>query len=112
MRSLVVALAGIVLGLLLVVVQVSFGRTAPAHRTPERAVPLLAAHDGDEVTAPVVPPPPDSFLGDDDPAVGQLDIQGDEVKPAVATYGVDRAGNLYEIHSPMTEVPRLGSPVS
>ncbi len=52
-------------------------------------------------------------LGDDpsDPDDGaQLDLEGDEVTPAVATYKFDAQGNIYETHAPHTEVPTLGSP--
>ena len=40
----------------------------------------------------------------------QIDLQGDEVTPAVATYKFDPEGNIYETHAPHTEVPHLGSP--
>jgi hypothetical protein len=40
----------------------------------------------------------------------RVNLAGDEVSPAVATYGVDREGNLYEVHSPDTEEPRLAPP--
>ncbi len=52
-------------------------------------------------------------LGDDpsDPDDGaQIDLEGDEVTPAVATYKFDAQGNIYETHAPHTEVPKLGSP--
>ncbi len=50
-------------------------------------------------------------LGEDDPDDGsQVDLQGDEVTPAVATYRFDAHGNIYETHAPHTEVPHLGSP--
>ncbi len=41
----------------------------------------------------------------------QMDLEGDEVTPAVATYKFDAQGNIYETHAPHTEVPHLGSPV-
>lgn len=40
------------------------------------------------------------------------DVYGNEVTAAVATYKVDAAGTLYELHSPQTELPRLASPKS
>jgi hypothetical protein len=43
----------------------------------------------------------------DDPVV---DVYGNEVTEAVATYKLDSSGAIYEEHSPQTEVPRLGSP--
>ena len=40
------------------------------------------------------------------------DVHGNRVTPAVATYQLDAAGTLYELHSPQTRLPRLGSPKS
>ena len=40
------------------------------------------------------------------------DMYGNRVTPAVATYQLDAAGTLYELHSPQTQLPRLGSPKS
>src|SRR5215510_5151750 len=40
------------------------------------------------------------------------DVFGNRVTPAVATYQLDAAGSLYELHSPQTQLPRLGSPKS
>ncbi len=40
------------------------------------------------------------------------DVYGNEVTAAVATYEIDAAGSLYELHSPQTQLPRLGSPKS
>ena len=40
------------------------------------------------------------------------DMYGNRVAPAVATYQLDAAGALYELHSPQTQLPRLGSPKS
>jgi hypothetical protein len=61
----------------------------------------------------IVPPSatsstPDQEPGDD--SGGTSDLEGDEVSPALATYGIDRDGNLFEVHSPHTEVPRLPGP--
>jgi len=39
-----------------------------------------------------------------------IDAYGNEVTEAVATYKLDSSGEVYEEHSPQTEVPRLGSP--
>jgi hypothetical protein len=46
---------------------------------------------------------------EDDPA---LDFYGNEVTVAVAEYQIDAVGRLYELHSPQSELPRLGSPKS
>ena len=40
------------------------------------------------------------------------DVYGNEVTAAVATYEIDATGSLYELHSPQTQLPRLGSPKS
>jgi hypothetical protein len=40
------------------------------------------------------------------------DVYGNEVTAAVAKYTLDATGSLYELHSPKTELPRLGSPKS
>jgi hypothetical protein len=40
------------------------------------------------------------------------DLIGNEVDDAVTQYRLDGAGELYEVHSPRTELPRLGPPNS
>lgn len=35
-----------------------------------------------------------------------------DIFPAVATYTIDHSGAMVEVHSPRTEVPRLGPPKS
>lgn len=40
------------------------------------------------------------------------DLYGNEINDALATYTFDQSGSLYELHSPQTELPRLGSPKS
>lgn len=40
----------------------------------------------------------------------RIDIYGNEIANPVARYRVDDHGTLYEVHSPETEVPRLGPP--
>lgn len=46
---------------------------------------------------------------DDDKAV---DVYGNEVSSAVAEYSLDAGGGSYELHSPQTDIPHLGSPES
>jgi hypothetical protein len=41
-----------------------------------------------------------------------VDAYGNEVTSAVAEYSLDGSGDLYEQHSPQTELPHLGSPES
>jgi hypothetical protein len=40
------------------------------------------------------------------------DVYGNRVTAAVATYQLDATGTLYELHSPQTQLPRLGPPKS
>jgi len=47
-----------------------------------------------------------------DVAQSVVDLYGNEVSDAIATYSLDQAGSLYELHSPQTELPRLGAPKS
>ena len=47
-----------------------------------------------------------------EPIEEPVDLYGNEVSHAVATYTYDHAGSLYEEHSPQTEVPRLTPPIS
>jgi hypothetical protein len=63
----------------------------------------------------IVPPSatsasPGDEPGDDSNGTSKTDFEGDEVSPALATYGIDRDGNLFEVHSPHTEVPHLPGP--
>ncbi len=39
-----------------------------------------------------------------------VDLYGNAVSSAVATYQIDATGSLYELHSPQTEVPQLKPP--
>jgi len=48
----------------------------------------------------------------EDAVDGFVDMYGNEVTDAIATYTFDRKGSLYELHSPQTELPRLGIPKS
>jgi hypothetical protein len=41
-----------------------------------------------------------------------VDAYGHGVTKAVAEYSLDPAGDLYELHAPQIELPRLGSPKS
>lgn len=74
------------------------------------ASPVATAPLADQIDLP----PPDSSTTDSQPGEkdGEPDIYGNEVTAAVAKYTYDATGSLYEVHSPQTEVPRLGSPKS
>ncbi len=41
-----------------------------------------------------------------------FDLYGNEIEDAVTDYRLEQGGAVYESHSPDTEVPRLGPPVS
>ena len=69
------------------------------HRTP------LAAYQ----TAPNSSAIPDDRTVDTD-RDGMIDLYGNDVTAAVAKYSIDATGSLYEVHSPQTEIPKLGSP--
>jgi hypothetical protein len=92
---------------------------ASAGRLPDGALRALAQAGvgGDYVDGGVRIVPPsatssstDNNLSDEPGGPSKTDFEGDEVNPALATYGIDRDGNLFEVHSPHTEVPRLPGP--
>jgi hypothetical protein len=66
--------------------------------------------NGVRIVPPSATSAPGEETGDDSDGTSKTDIEGDEVSPALATYGIDRDGNLFEVHSPQTEVPRLPGP--
>jgi hypothetical protein len=55
---------------------------------------------------------PNERRAQQDAADAAVDLYGNEVTDAIATYSLDPAGSLYELHSPQTELPRLASPKS
>jgi hypothetical protein len=79
----------------------------PHHVTASHSIatPMPAA-PRDPVAAPHEAAPDDT--AEDMDAI--VDLYGNDVSPAVATYSLDALGSLYEEHSPQTELPRLGSP--
>ena len=82
----------------------------------ERSAPQASR----EQLRPSVPPPPSP--PEDAKSTAKLPrllegeprttLQGDDINNAIATYGIDEGGNLYEVHSPQTEVPSLGGPTT
>jgi hypothetical protein len=64
---------------------------APAEVTPTSAIIPLESHTPE-------------------PETGAVDLYGNEVNDAVATYKLDPTGLMYEEHSPHTELPKLGTP--
>lgn len=69
----------------------------PHHVTPAH---LERVRESVDIAPPITP----------EPADGTLDLYGNDVSPAVATYSFDALGSPYEVHSPQTELPHPGSP--
>ena len=86
---------------------------AGALLTQHRVTVSLPAADTshhDEETTVLTPRP--AAASDDADEDGFADVLGNPVSAAVAKYKFDSVGSLYEVHSPQTELPRLGSPKS
>jgi hypothetical protein len=81
---------------------------------PVREKTLAPARSVNQATLPSASPEStDNFENfESDDVLGPVDLYGNEVTDAVAKYRLDASGMLYELHSPRTEVPRLGSPKS
>ena len=82
---------------------------APPTVTPTRSVELQTGTPAVVTGTPAVDR---ASLRAFDEADGVVDLYGNEVSDAVARYTLDPAGSLYELHSPQTELTRLGSPKS
>lgn len=83
--------------------------------------PLVTRTDADhvQVETPLTPSADVRLMADEprdarepETTEGVTDLYGNEVSDAIATYTFDQSGSLYELHSPQTELPRLGSPKS
>jgi hypothetical protein len=85
------------------------GTSSPAD---DRVVLAIVAANTAARTAGRSPVNADDRSDEPDEAAGFTDLYGNEVTDAVATYTFDQAGSLYELHSPQTELPRLGIPKS
>lgn len=87
---------------------------ARGHFLPRIGLPL-APHVAASVTSCVPGLPshvtPERHRFTDSDRRVPLDLYGNPVTDAVARYRLDATGSLYELHSPETELPRLGSPV-
>jgi hypothetical protein len=65
------------------------------------------------VHASVLPPDDEAIAPwADQDEEGATDLYGNDVTDAIAKYKLDLDGSLYELHSPRTQLPRLGSPKS
>jgi hypothetical protein len=96
-------------GLLITILSVSAGVAGAWFRTAQPA--------GDAARAANVPEAKidddnGSAVRHDDASDGVVDLFGNPVSDAVAKYELDSTGDLYELHSPQTELPRLKSPKS
>ncbi len=104
---------GIVAGVALLLFVISgIAFTSPVMAKAPLAPSIAAQHGSDSIfTGPSDPHGSPSLNDEDDLDDGSLlDLQGDEVTPAVAKYRFDAQGNIYETHAPHTEVPHLGRP--
>jgi hypothetical protein len=86
-------------------------RSATLESSPGVASPAAAASP-DVLDARDEAPTRDELDDPADGGEGFTDLYGNEVTDASATYTFDRSGSLYELHSPQTELPRLGIPKS
>jgi hypothetical protein len=78
---------------------------------PETVTPTLSQPDAATIQTSADSRPSKS-RDHKDGAQGIVDLYGNEVSDAIATYSLDKTGSLYELHSPQTELPRLGNPKS
>jgi hypothetical protein len=60
--------------------------------------------------AGIVEKPGIGLLDPEPPVPPRIDLYGNEVEEAVGDYRIDFDGEVYERHSPDTEVARLGTP--
>ena len=77
---------------------------------PSFPVPAASRPSSAHVEDAVPPGTMPLTFDDDEAPPGQFDLRGNEILRPVERYGVDGRGSLYELHSPHTEVPRLGPP--
>ena len=82
-----------------------------AHLAPELIPPARHAAAIHSTASSTDPLPPRTFTPardrqDDE----EIDLYGNDVSDAVAKYQLDSDGSLYELHSPETQLPHLGSP--
>lgn len=97
------------LGVVVIVVVVAlcafFSRSAHRHADAAR-------NPGTHIELAATPHHADGDLDAPDEDTEEVDLLGNGVTDAVARYRLDATGSLYEVHSPQTEIPKLGSPKS
>lgn len=86
----------VVIGAIIITAAVIGWETTAATEAAGPRTPAVSDTGGSHVTHDVEAP--------------RLDLYGNEVDFAVGDYRVDGAGDLYETHSPQTEVPLPGTP--
>ncbi len=100
----------LIVAILMLIVSASvISRLSSAEPSDIRIVPRARILAGTSQPADDLPTVPHERA---DEGAGVPDLYGNEVSDAVAKYKADGAGALYEVYSPQTEVPRLGSPKS
>jgi len=92
---------------------IGYARVAPRLTTPQHQSIVKPAQTGTLLPSSTGPLPQRHFVParereDED----EIDLYGNDVSDAVAKYKLDSDGSLYELHSPQTQLPRLGSPRS
>ena len=86
--------------------------TVGAVFTPRVVTSSLPRPEGAATPAAAMSDGPNERHAQQGAADGTVDLYGNEVSDAIATYTFDQSGSLYELHSPQTELPKLGSPKS
>ena len=66
---------------------------------------------GIEWQATIVPEPVPDLVRDQDFEPSRTDVLGNQIDDALGDYRVDTRGDIYERHSPETEVARLRPPI-
>jgi hypothetical protein len=103
-EAVVKALVGLLLAAaVLIVMRAAFFTPGPVTSSQIQAPALTPASADYGVVTPHRAPTADDSA---------VDLYGNEVSDAIATYSLDPAGSLYELHSPQTELPKLGPPKS
>jgi hypothetical protein len=102
------AVIAFVLGAALLAVAAALAPRLVTLSQPEFALPAIVSRPAETVA----PPSPGVNAPEQPESDATVDLYGNEVTSAVAKYSFDALGSLYELHSPQTEVPKLGPPKS
>ena len=102
MRAASISVAFLIMPIVFVWMLLTPATVTPSQLPLRRPIRIAAPGDLTEPAGPI----------DTRDSDGTVDLYGNEVSDAIAKYRMDTAGSLYELHSPHTELPRLGSPKS